>query len=290
MSWFALSLLSAFAFASADAATKRWFADVDVWEAVVVRFGLSGLLLAPALWVVGAAPSDWRFWLWVGALLPLDLAAIYLYARAIALAPLSHTLPYLAFTPVFTAVTGWLLLGERISPAGLAGVVLVSGGAYALNFDAVAWRSDKLAPLRFVLRERGPRLMLAVALIFSLTSTLGKGARSYMPALAFGPFYSLLLAGVTGLVVLARNGRVGSLVRARPLGAAVVSIAMAVMMLAHFLAIEQVEAAYMIAVKRTSMLFGMVYGALLFGERRLVGNLADGVLMVAGVAALTVLR
>jgi hypothetical protein len=36
----------------------------------------------------------------------------------------------------------------------------------------------------------------------------------------------------------------------------------------HLLAIERVEAAYMIAVKRTSLLFGILYGALLFGERR----------------------
>ncbi|MEQ8232887.1 MAG: DMT family transporter [Gammaproteobacteria bacterium] len=290
MSWFALSLLSAFAFASADAATKRWFADVDVWDAVVVRFGLSGLLLAPALPVVWMMPADARFWLWVGALLPLDIAAIYLYARAIALAPLSHTLPYLAFTPVFTALTGWLLLGERVSPAGLVGVALVSGGAYALNLDAATWRVDKLAPLRFVLRERGPRLMLGVALIFSLTSTLGKGALAYMPPLAFGPFYGVLLGATACLVVLARRRRLGGVVVARPGGAAIVSIAMAVMMLAHFAAIAQVEAAYMIAVKRTSMLFGLVYGALLFGEHGLVRNLAAATVMVVGVAALTVLR
>ena len=41
--------------------------------------------------------------------------------------------------------------------------------------------------------------------------------------------------------------------------------------------------AYMIAVKRTSLLFGMLYGAWLFSEAGLGKNLAAGLLMIAGV-------
>jgi drug/metabolite transporter (DMT)-like permease len=43
----------------------------------------------------------------------------------------------------------------------------------------------------------------------------------------------------------------------------------------------------MIAVKRTSLLFGMLYGAALFGERHLGRHLVAGFLMVAGVAAVS---
>jgi drug/metabolite transporter (DMT)-like permease len=59
---------------------------------------------------------------------------------------------------------------------------------------------------------------------------------------------------------------------------------MALMVMTHFAAIAQVEAAYMIAVKRTSMLFGILYGALLFGERHLGRHLLAGALMIGGVA------
>ena len=59
---------------------------------------------------------------------------------------------------------------------------------------------------------------------------------------------------------------------------------MAVMAYTHFLALQQVEVAYMIAVKRTSLLFGILYGALLFKETGLTRRLPAGVLMVAGVA------
>ena len=54
-------------------------------------------------------------------------------------------------------------------------------------------------------------------------------------------------------------------------------------MVTHFLAIQQVEVAYMIAVKRTSLLFGILYGALLFHETGLGRNLFAGGLMLGGV-------
>jgi len=62
-----------------------------------------------------------------------------------------------------------------------------------------------------------------------------------------------------------------------------VGVLMAVMVVSHFLALERVEVAYMITVKRASLLFGMLYGAWLFGEGRLVRNLSAGAVMVLGV-------
>jgi drug/metabolite transporter (DMT)-like permease len=58
---------------------------------------------------------------------------------------------------------------------------------------------------------------------------------------------------------------------------------MAVMVVAHFYAIAHIEVAYMVAVKRTSLLFGILYGAWLFREQGLTRNLGAGGLMVAGV-------
>jgi hypothetical protein len=52
------------------------------------------------------------------------------------------------------------------------------------------------------------------------------------------------------------------------------------------MALQQVEVAYMIAVKRTSLLFGILYGALLFREPGLRTRLPAGVLMLIGVATI----
>lgn len=291
MTWLWLTLYSAFAIASADAATKRYFSDAEVWETAVVRFALGGLFVLPFALVMVEPPNAAAFWGWMALLLPLDIAGVQLYIRALVSAPLSHTLPYLAFTPVFTALSGWLLLGEAVSPWGLAGIVVVSLGAYLLNLDPRDWREDKLAPLRFIARETGPRLMLGVAGVFSVTATLGKAALGYMPALPFGLLYSVLLALATALVVLVVRGpRAFGIVLRRPGPSALVAFAMTSMAITHFIAIEHVAVAYMIAVKRVSLLFGLVYGALLFRERRLGRNLLAGVIMVVGVALVTLIH
>ena len=58
---------------------------------------------------------------------------------------------------------------------------------------------------------------------------------------------------------------------------------MGLMILTHFVALVGVETAYMLAVKRTSLLWGIVLGALWLGEPDLRRNLLAGVVMVAGV-------
>lgn len=52
----------------------------------------------------------------------------------------------------------------------------------------------------------------------------------------------------------------------------------------HFIAIEQVQAAYMVAVKCSSILFSVIYGSLWFAEPAFRKRLAAARLMVAGVA------
>lgn len=67
-----------------------------------------------------------------------------------------------------------------------------------------------------------------------------------------------------------------------------VGFLIAVMVVTHFLALALIEVAYMIAVKRTSLLFGSILGAILFKERRQAKHLMVGVLMVAGVALILI--
>ena len=287
MHWLPLALTCAFAQASADAATKGWLQGFSARELSVVRFGLTGLLMAPLL--LGLPPLrdlPLAFWWWLAALVPLELAAMLLYMRAIRDHPLSLTLPILAFTPVFIMGIAWILLGERVTVQGAGGVLLVVAGAWLLNADAARageWRSWA-RPLRALLYEPGSRLMLAVAAIYALTSTLGKGAMQYMPPGHFGPFYY----GVLGLAVilvfaLPHPGMLRKFAR-RPWAVLAVGALMGVMAYTHFLALAQVEVAYMIAVKRLSLVFGVLYGALLFKEAGLNRRLPAGGLMVAGVA------
>ena len=283
MAWLPLALACAFLVALADALSKRHLAGYTAREMAMVRFGFGGLLLLPFAFTHPLAALPWQFWGWMAALVPLEVAAVVLYMRAIRDHPLSLTLPYLAFTPVFTTVTGYLLLGETVSARGLAGILLVVAGAWLLNLDA-GGAGGALAPFRAIARDRGARLMLAVAAVYSVTAVMGKGALSYMPAAAFGPFYFALLGIATLLVFgLGNRGALRALSR-KPGWHLAIGAVMAAMAVTHFLALEKVQTAYMITAKRTSLLFAMVLGALWFGEKDLRRNLLAGSLMVVGVA------
>jgi len=284
--WLPLALLCALSLAAADTFTKRLLAGSSAAELVLVRFTLPGLLLLPVfIWQLPAWPAT-GFWPWIAVALPLEILAMLLYVLAIRDSPLSLTLPYLAFTPVFTSLSGFLLLDEKVSPQGFAGIVLVVLGAYGLNLgQAILSKPGSwLQPLAAITRERGSRYMLGVALIYSLTSVLGKGAMQYMPGLAFGPFYFVMLGGLTLLVFAVREPKALRILTRRAWAPWLVAVLMAVMVFTHFLALERVETAYMISVKRTSILFGILLGAMIFREAHLGRNLAAGGLMVAGVA------
>ena len=289
MSWIALALICAFTLASADAAAKAWLRDFTASELLVVRFCLPGLLMTPLL--IGMPPLTelpWAFWGWMGVMLPLEMAAMWLYVAAIRDHPLSLTLPYLAFTPVFVIGVAWGLLGEQVSARGVLGILLVVAGAWLLNSAHAHRRNWRgwIAPFVAILDEPGSRMMLAVAALYALTATLGKGAMRYLPPESFGAFYFALLGlAVAVVIVLPRPDRLMRLAR-RPWAVLTVGGLLGVMVFTHFLAIQKVEVAYMIAVKRTSLLFGILYGALIFREPGMAARLPAGALMLVGVVVL----
>ena len=285
MHWFLLAMICAISLASADAATKHWLGDYSARELVLVRFSLSGLLLSPLLLIQPFPELPINFWGWMAMLLPLEVIALLLYMQAIQGYPLWLTLPYLAFTPVFVTFTGWLLLGERVSMVGFGGIFLIFAGAWLLNLETKedSEQHRLFAPLAAILRSRGSRLMLLVAAIYSITSVGGKAAMQYMQADLFGPFYFTLLGAVTLVLFLLQRPQTIRALYRRPSHNIMVALFMAVMVITHFLALQQVEAAYMIAVKRSSMLFGILFGVILFRERGGGTHMAGGGLMVAGV-------
>ncbi len=285
MNWFSLSLLCAFSLASADTLTKWRLADYSEEELVLARLVVPAALLSPILLYHPLPYLPLQFWMWIAGAIPLEIVAMLLYMQAIKHSPLYLTLPYLAFTPIFTALTGYFLLGERIGITGISGIALITAGAFLLNVRHIG--KGILEPFKAILREKGSRMMMAVALIYGLTSVLVKGALQYCPPITFGAFYYLLVGTASLLYFMSKNHGIPASIFRKPqwvLAAALLSMVMA---LSHFLALDATKAAYMIAVKRTSLLFGVIFGAILFGEKDFRLHFLAGVIMVAGVALIS---
>ena len=284
MEWLPLALLSAFCIASADALTRKYLQGYRARELVIVRFAMPGILLLPLLAMQPMPELPIEFWYWAAALVPLEVLAMLLYVQAIRDTSLTLTLPYLSFTPVFNTVTGYVLLGETVTLSGFSGIMLVVLGAWLLNIEhARGERFDVLAPFRAIVSERGSRLMLITAALYSLTSVLGKGALAYTTPLFFGTMYYVVIGFAVVVVFSFGNRAAVNVLWRKPVAHMAIGLFMSIMVLSHFYAIQYIEVAYMIAVKRSSLLFGMVYSVLLFHERARIEHFFAGAMVVAGV-------
>ncbi|MEW6324704.1 MAG: DMT family transporter [Nitrospirota bacterium] len=285
MTWVGYALLSAFCLATTDALTKKSLGTLqragDLYLVAWARLLYASPLLLLALIVIPIPPLDATFWWTIVWLVPLELTALVLYVKALRASPLSLTMPFLSLTPAFLLITSALMLGEAPSLLGSAGVLCIVIGAFVLH--AQAWRQGLRRLWELIWREEGSRYMIAAAFLYSITSNLGKRAILHSSPVFFGVVYFLILSAAFLPIALAAAGSRGLRSVWRRDFAAIGAFE-ALMILGHVLAIVQTNVAYMIAVKRTSALFGMGYGAWWFGERQLAQRLAGAAVMLIGVA------
>lgn len=289
MSWFWIALTCALSLALADSFTKKYFAHFTGLSILLVRLSLPGLALLPYSLSVGMPDVPPDFWYLMLLLIPLEIIAMWFYVMAIRDAPLHLSLPYLSFTPVFVIATGYLFLGEAVTWDGALGIVLIVAGTYLLNIQYVNYSlKNLLAPFAAIFKLRGSVFMLITALIYSLTSVLGKKAMLYTDPTTFGAFYYSVIGLITLVIILLSKPAVIKNVLVRPGAMVLVSVLMAIMVVTHFIALEQIETAYMISVKRTSMIFGMLLGAWMFKDMNFRQHLPAGLMMLTGVVLIVI--
>jgi drug/metabolite transporter (DMT)-like permease len=287
--WLILALLTALATASQDAWTKKFFSHKSLWEMATYPLLYCLPLLLVAILFVEVPPLDATFtWCYLASL-PLNGVAIMLYMRAIRTSPLSLTLPFLAFTPVFMILTGYLVLGEQPGPLGVAGILVICLGGYILNIEPNGGRGRRSfwAPIRAVAREPGSWTMLIVAFIYSFAAVVGKKAILHSSPLFF-TLYFFALFNLLMVLLLRGMGkiRIRSML-ASPGKGLIVGGLMFLHAYCHAWAISMTQAAYMVAVKRMSIVFGVLYGRVIFREANMVFRLGGAGLMVLGTVLIT---
>lgn len=240
---------------------------------------LFGVLLALAGWPLlrsGYLPPAL-------ASVALNLTAHLCFLRAIAMAPLSTTVPLLSLTPVFASLLGWLLLGETIHAPGLLGIFCVVTGTLWLQSREL--RPAGSAPLAGRVRP-AVGFMATTAFCFSLAIPLDKLAVSRASA----PFHGLVLTsgiGCGSLLLLAGQGRWRETLAVRqcrvPFGWALATSTMALglqLVALQFLPVGVVE-----TVKRgVGNLAALILGRTILGETWSLHCLAAALLMASGVA------
>lgn len=279
--WIFLALFTAFLTSLKDVCGRKALENTDhyivawAWPALSVPFLLIYLLIE------GAPSLGPKFWPAAAAVTVILSLASILFFRAIQISDLSASVPMLAFSPAFLLITSPLILGEFPEPLGIVGILLIVSGSYVLNFSR---REDgHLEPFFYLLKNKGSRLMLCVAVLYSIGANIDKiGVLNSSPAMwmtTINILVSVVLSFVVGFCVKDpfRSG-----LKVWP-WLTVMGFLTSIALLSQMYALRLTIVPYVIALKRTSVVMTSLFGLFVFKEKGFSERFSGAVLMIIGV-------
>ena len=284
MTWFFLSILTAIFASARDFQSKRFLARADP---LTVSWALS-LFSMPVLGIALAFTKipavDSTFALLVTAAGCALTAGWILYIRALSVSEMSLSIPMISFSPLFLLILAPMFVGEFPSPIGVLGVFLVVAGTYVLGVAKAS--SGFFGPFRALLREPGPRLMLAAAAAFSVAAVFEKAGitRSSPILFAFSENTFAALIMIPIIYFKHRSGFLETYANRKVL--VPIGICVAMMFLCQATALRLGPVVYVVSIKRFSVLFSVLAGGVFLKEQQLRARLAGSAIMVCGILSI----
>jgi uncharacterized membrane protein len=268
---------------------EKYFKHSNV-AVLLVFTALIGLFTLPFVWlldpdVVGVSLANAALMAFSGV---LYMGGMLLYLQALQSEEASAVAPFFQAAPLIGFVLGYLVLGEVLSPAQMAGGALVIGGTILVSL-----RSDRQ---RTRLKLRLAALMLSAALVLALSSLIFKlfALRADFWPTTFWMFVGEALFGAALLAVPSYRRQFIDLTRSNP--GAVLSVNAANELinlgggLGNRFALVLAPLGLVQAIGSTTTLFVFGFGVVLslFFPRLGRENLARGELLHKGLAAVLV--
>ncbi len=283
--WISLSILSGLFTALSDVVTKVYIEKYKVSSlfALFVRWLFSSIMLIPLLYY--SKNVEVKYIVVFIASIPIEILASYLYTKSIEIGEASEVLPFQSITPVFIPPIGYFFLGENYSLIGLAGILLVVAGGY---ITVGGWKKVNLPSLLKSIKNKGVLYMILCSLIYSVTSVLGRYmvigfgpeffASSYMISLTLclSPFF-IKNYGTYGIIKALKEWKMGTLL----------GFTLVLAIIPHFLSIKYLETAYMISLKRTSVIFSVILAYIILHESNFGTRLIGSILMFLGIVVIS---
>ena len=264
--WFVLSLLTALLESLKDVSSKK---SLRFKDPVTVAWYLNFISIFVLLPLLSSFKITASFWFALGVSGGINILTAFLYMKALKVSDISVTVPMINFTPAFLLIMSPLILGEIPSLPGIIGVIFITLGAYILT-------SDKLSsPLKSLMKESGPKIMLLIAFLWSITSNFDKiGVTSSSPILWAFSVHLLITLALTPFVIKKIRFEKELLLP---------GIFNGLRAITQMTALTMTYVAYVISIKRLSTVFGVIFGYLLFKEKSFKQRLLGSIVMFIGV-------
>ncbi len=217
----------------------------------------------------------------------LNIISAFLLLRAYEISELSSVFPMLLLTPIFLIGTSYFILGERVSMFGFAGIVVALLGLFIVEKGA----SGSLNGPNRSNVIKGALFGALVAFFFSISTNFDKMATLNSSAIFAGAAVNLIIAlGVLPILIFRSRkisfgeifGEIIDIKKLLPLFA--LGIFSALTSAFHNLALGIGLVSYTILIKRTSVLFGVLWGILFLKEKNFLPKIIGSLIAISGIA------
>lgn len=277
----ALVLLSALLHATWNFFSKG---SRDRWAFFLAQGVLNVILYAPVfVWLWPRAAVGGTGWLWIAASALIHAAYAFYLLRSYDVGDLSLAYPLSRTAPIVVALWDIATAPGELSGRGFAGALLTGAGAVLLQLPLLRRRGG-----RAVLRDRVTRYALLTALFVAAFTIVDKFGVTHVH-----PFVYLYLIGVGEFTVVGiRIGRSAPGRARQELGSNARAVLFTALLgpfsyLLILWVLATAPASYVLGLRQTSLVFGVLFGRFLLHERetgyRLLGagTIAAGSVLIA---------
>lgn len=273
MSWVILAILGAFFGSIKNILVKKVSGPLDLYTVAL----FTNIALSTMLWVGVLLSGDFTieasFWKLMLYMIPIEIVITLMFFKVFQDAALSSSFPFVAFMPFFVAIGSYYILDETLSYILIAGVSLITLGAFLLH------RVNTKDP-QFVLH--GALFMFLITALWGYIIPTGKLAVTYSSPQLFPALYFTITTIVFFPIYLLK--RKTPIIKIPPTTWTFVGIGVVfgLSQLLMWIAYSIGPTAGVAAVTLLSVLFTVILGGSFFKEKDVLAKSAATVLMLTG--------
>lgn len=275
-------ILTALLTSGADALSKKAASKESVYVVSMSRwlFALPILLLFNYKSII-IPDLNYEVVFWLAVISPLELLAMILYIKALSRYEISLVIPFLSLTPLLLLLTGYIFLDERVSLFGILGVCTVVIGIYIMNIRDK--KDGILAPFASIFQNRGAVYVISVAIIYTVTSTIGKRIVTLVGPSFMSFWHIVSLTIVLFIFITIKRESILDAIKENFILNLAIGTFVGLAAYTLFTSYQLIPVSYAITLKRTSILFAVLWGRIFFKEPDFRKRLLGSLIILAGV-------
>lgn len=275
------SILSALSESANDAFSKKAVEDNDEYlVAWAFRF-FSLMVLFSLLLFDEIPPIKEDFWLALIISSSLSVIGTILFMKALKNSDLSISIPVLSFGAIFTLIISFIILNEQPGLLGLIGIITICIGSYTLNIKEKS--NGYLKPLEALFKEKGPQIMLLVALLSSIGGTFDKVGVISSSEMFWPVGRNLLIVLALTPIMLVKSENQINQIKNNYNVLILVGVFGAFALLFQMTALKYTLVGYVSSIRSSNVIIAVLLGYFIFKEKDVGERLIGAIIMFIGV-------